>query len=90
MNNIIGNNGEEKFANGQSSRDLRVSSNGAELETQLDVGPLRKRTDSSDRLKALRKKSAEDFHSPKSLRRASRNAVLDVPEAADPEEGYAA
>ena len=35
MNNIIEDNGEDQFANGQSSRDLRVSSDAGELETQL-------------------------------------------------------
>ena len=35
MNNFIGNNGEVQFANGQSSRDLRVGSHARELETQL-------------------------------------------------------
>ena len=48
MNNIIGNNGEVQFANGQSSRDLRVNS-----ENLLE------RTDSSDRLEALRRDSDE-------------------------------
>ena len=42
MNNIIGNNGEVQFANGQISRDLRVSS-----------GNLLERTVSSDPLEAL-------------------------------------
>ena len=35
MDNIIGNNGEVQFANGQSSRDLRVGSDANESETQL-------------------------------------------------------
>ncbi len=60
MNKIAEDNDEDQFANGQSSRDLRVSLDAAELETQLDVGDLRKRTDSSNRLKALRKNSGED------------------------------
>jgi membrane fusion protein, multidrug efflux system len=48
MNNIIGNNGEVQFANGQISRDLRVSS-----ENLLE------RADSSDPLEALRRDSDE-------------------------------
>ncbi len=48
MNNIIGNNGEVQFANGQISRDLRVNS-----ENLLE------RTDSSDPLEALRRDSDE-------------------------------
>lgn len=52
MNNIIGNNEELLFANGQSSRDLRASS-----------GNLHERTDSSDPLQALRKDSDEVLES---------------------------
>jgi membrane fusion protein, multidrug efflux system len=48
MNNIIGNNGEVQFANGQISRDLRVNS-----ENLLE------RTDSSNLLEALRRDSDE-------------------------------
>ena len=48
MNNFIGNNGEVQFANGQSSRDLRVNS-----ENLLEW------TDSIDPLEALRKDSDE-------------------------------
>src|SRR5580700_5541842 len=48
MNNFIGNNGEVQFANGQSSRDLRVNS-----ENLLE------RIDSIERLEALRKDSDE-------------------------------
>ena len=48
MNNISGNNGEVQFANGQISRDLRVSS-----ENRLE------RADSSDPLEALRRDSDE-------------------------------
>jgi len=48
MNNISGNNGEVQFANGQISRDLRVSS-----ENLLE------RADSSDPLEALRRDSDE-------------------------------
>ena len=43
MNNIVGNNGEEQFANGQSSRDLRASS-----------GNLQEPAGSSEPLEALR------------------------------------
>jgi len=35
MNNIVEDHGENRFANGQSSRDLRAILCGAELETQL-------------------------------------------------------
>ncbi len=35
MNNIVEDHGENRFANGQSSRDLRSTLCGAELETQL-------------------------------------------------------
>jgi len=48
MNNFIGNNGEVQFANGQSSRDLRVNS-----ENLLEW------SDSIDPLEALRKDSDE-------------------------------
>jgi len=48
MDNIIGNNGELRFANGQSSRDLRASSEN-----------LHERTNSSNALKALRRDSDE-------------------------------
>jgi membrane fusion protein, multidrug efflux system len=48
MNNIIENNGEVQFANGQSSRDLRVNA-----ENLLE------RADSSDPLEALRRDSDE-------------------------------
>ena len=48
MNNFIGNNGEVQFANGQSSRDLRVNS-----ENLLE------RIDSVDSLEALRRDSDE-------------------------------
>jgi membrane fusion protein, multidrug efflux system len=48
MNNFIGNNGEVQFANGQSSRDLRVNS-----ENLLE------RIDSSEPLEALRRDSDE-------------------------------
>src|ERR1700693_5289438 len=53
MDNIIGNNGEVQFANGQSSRDLRASS-----------GNLHERTASSDPLEALRRDSDEDLERP--------------------------
>jgi membrane fusion protein, multidrug efflux system len=48
MDNIIGNNGEGQFANGQSSRDLRASSDN-----------LHEQTDLSDPLEALRRDSDE-------------------------------
>jgi membrane fusion protein, multidrug efflux system len=59
MNDIIEHNGEAQFANGQRSRDLRVSSGTTEPDTQLDVGDPRERTDSSDGLEALRQNSDE-------------------------------
>jgi membrane fusion protein (multidrug efflux system) len=65
MNNIIDNNGEEQFANGQTSRDLRVSS---------DV--IGERTDSSDRLEALRKNFDEDIE-----------RLIELPNRADGELG---
>jgi hypothetical protein len=37
MNNIIEDNDEDQFANGQSSRDLRAKSGATEPETQLDA-----------------------------------------------------
>ena len=39
MNNIIEDNGEDQFANGQSSRSLRVTSDATEPQIQLDAGP---------------------------------------------------
>ncbi len=39
MNNIIEDNGEDQFANGQSSRSLRVNSDATEPQIQLDAGP---------------------------------------------------
>jgi membrane fusion protein, multidrug efflux system len=48
MDNLIGNNGDLQFANGQSTRDLRDSS-----------GNLHERPDSSDGLQALREHSDE-------------------------------
>jgi len=38
MSNIIEDNDEGQFANGQGCRDLRISSDATEPETQLDVG----------------------------------------------------
>jgi hypothetical protein len=35
LSNIVEDHGENRFANGQSSRDLRATLCGAELETQL-------------------------------------------------------
>ena len=57
MNNIIENNDEMQFANGQSSRDLRDNS----ADTQTDLEDLREHADSSDGLEALRKDSDEDL-----------------------------
>jgi hypothetical protein len=71
-----------QVANGQSRRDLQISLDAAELDTHFDVRHLPELTTASDRLKALRKTSAEDFHSPESLRCPSRNVVLDIPEGA--------
>jgi membrane fusion protein, multidrug efflux system len=62
MNNVIEDNDQGQFANGKSSRDLRVSSDATEPETQLDVGDLRERADLSDRLKALHGNSGEDLN----------------------------
>src|ERR1700730_2130534 len=53
VDNIIGNNGEVQFANGQSSRDLRDCS-----------GNLPEPTDSSDPLEALRRNSDEVLERP--------------------------
>jgi hypothetical protein len=61
MNNIIEDNDGDQFANGQSSRDLRVSSDAAEPPPQLDLNYPRERSDSSDGLQALRKNSGEDL-----------------------------
>ncbi|MEA2648173.1 MAG: rane fusion protein multidrug efflux system [Candidatus Binataceae bacterium] len=56
MNNIIDENGENRFANGQSRRDLRVNLDFEEANTQLALEGLRERAgDSDDRLEALRK-----------------------------------
>jgi hypothetical protein len=35
MNNIVKDQGDDRFANGQGSRDLRATLCGAQLETQL-------------------------------------------------------
>jgi membrane fusion protein (multidrug efflux system) len=61
MNDIVEDDDENQFANGKSSRDLRVGSDDPELENPHDLGDLRERTDPSDRLKVLRKDSAEDL-----------------------------
>src|SRR5216684_4321277 len=39
MNNIIEDNGEDQFANGQRSRSLRVNSGATEPQIQLDARP---------------------------------------------------
>src|ERR1700733_4568697 len=61
MNNIIEHNGEVRFANGQSRRDLRVSSGAAEPDDQLDVRDLREHVEASDGLEALRSNSDADL-----------------------------
>jgi hypothetical protein len=61
MDNIIEHNGKVRFANGQNSRDLRVSSGTTEPDTRLDAEDPRVRTDSSDGLEALRKNSDEEL-----------------------------
>ena len=86
MLEIIEDNDEGRGAKGQSGRDLRISSDFMGLEMQFDIRHQRELKDSSDGLKALSKNSAEDLHSPKSLRRTCRNLVLDVPQGVGPEE----
>ena len=61
MNKTVEDSGEDQFANGQSSRDLRVDSNSTEPQIQLDVGDPPERTDSSDGMKALRKDANDDL-----------------------------
>src|SRR5260370_30775935 len=61
MNTIMDDHDETHSADGQNGRDLRVSWDPAKSEVPIGVGDLRERTDSSDRLKALRKDSAEDL-----------------------------
>jgi membrane fusion protein, multidrug efflux system len=63
MDRIIGNNGEVQFANGQSSRDLRVSSDARESEPQLHLGDLFEPTPPSDPVEALRRDSDEVIES---------------------------
>src|SRR5258708_10995283 len=56
MNSIIDENGENRFANSQSRRDLRVNLDFEETNTQLAIEGLREgAADSDDRLEALRK-----------------------------------
>ncbi len=77
MKNIVENNDEGQFANGQNRRDLRVRMDAAELETQLDIRRhLRGRTDSTDRLVALRKGPSEDL-----------DRRIELPGGAEPEFG---
>jgi hypothetical protein len=59
MNDLIKNHDRNQFANGQSSRDLRVSSDARESETRLDVETLFEPRPSSDPLEALRSDSDE-------------------------------
>jgi hypothetical protein len=62
MNNIIDENGENRFANGQSRRDLRVNLDFEEANTQLALEGLCERAaDSDDRLEALRKNPAAEL-----------------------------
>jgi membrane fusion protein, multidrug efflux system len=72
MDNTIEENGENRFANGQSRRDLRVNLDAPEAETQLALDGLDEptadsgRTDSrgansNDRLEALRENSDADL-----------------------------
>src|SRR5260221_780415 len=61
MNNSIENNGEYRFANGQSNRDLRDNSQDNSVVTQPDQQDLRDGTDSSNGLEALRRNSDEDL-----------------------------
>jgi hypothetical protein len=43
MNNLIQHSGQDQFANGQSSRDLRVNSDVTELQAQLDLNATEQR-----------------------------------------------
>ena len=61
MNHDVENISETRFANGQTNRDLRVSTDVTEPQAQLDVSVLLERTDSSDRLEALRQDSDQDL-----------------------------
>jgi membrane fusion protein (multidrug efflux system) len=54
MNKIIEENDEGQFANGQSSRDLRVGPDARELDARLDPEDRREHMDSQDRLEALK------------------------------------
>src|SRR5258705_13464597 len=57
MNHPIEDHDQSQFANGEGSRDLRVSSDDAEPETQLPFRDLHDPTDSRDAFEALRKNS---------------------------------
>jgi membrane fusion protein (multidrug efflux system) len=59
MNSFIEGNGEDPFADGESSRDLRVSAD--VTEPRLELGDLGERTELSEGLKALRNNSGEDL-----------------------------
>ena len=72
MDNTIEENGENRFANGQSRRDLRVNLDAPEAETQLALDGLDEPTadsggadsrgaNSNDRLEALRENSEADL-----------------------------
>jgi membrane fusion protein, multidrug efflux system len=64
MNNFIEDDDRNEFANGQSSRDLRVSSAGDESDTRLDLKTLFEHAPSSDRVEALRRNLDDDLVHP--------------------------
>jgi hypothetical protein len=61
MNCLVGENGEDRFADGEIICDLRASAGATEPETQLELGDVRERAESGDGLKAFRKNSGEDL-----------------------------
>jgi len=71
MNKRIEENGEDQFANRQSSRDLRVSPDATGLDVHLDLEALRERMDSRDRLEALKQGGRNDRDRHIELTRAS-------------------